>query len=230
MPEYRPTQIQLREPHSAVIDWVPYAPLRDRIILFYNGSSELDRLICDTLDSFVVEVEDVAKVLPGAAPGRAYFGIWNVFSALDTTSRYANIDQSHLATVPSLNYFDMQPSPAGTMGFDNHPNSFDGANFLTSLENHETLSTFSGPCDLSQIFSSHDAVVQFSNDIKLQQATTWRLDRAFFEKWPELKFNGYEDIVARGRSYRIPAETPRAPTGIAPQVIQAYQAAIRDSI
>jgi hypothetical protein len=99
-PGYQPTGLQLSAPHASVIDWVPFAPLRDRLILYHNNSITLDHFFVDFIQSFVVEIDDVSKVLVGAKNERGYFGVWNVFSAISgwpypgTESRIGEVDQS----------------------------------------------------------------------------------------------------------------------------------------
>lgn len=55
-PKYKPTELQLSVPHLAVIDWVPYAALRDRVLLCYNDSAALDRLLYDMMNSYVIGI------------------------------------------------------------------------------------------------------------------------------------------------------------------------------
>jgi hypothetical protein len=54
--------------------------------MYYNHSVVLDRLMCDMMNSYVIEVNDLSRILPQAPPVRAYFGIWNVYSAIDAAS------------------------------------------------------------------------------------------------------------------------------------------------
>ena len=53
-----PTLIQLsRPPYPCILDWVPHPGLRDLLILNYE-SYDVDQVVCDMTNAFVVEVEE----------------------------------------------------------------------------------------------------------------------------------------------------------------------------
>jgi hypothetical protein len=242
LPDYRPTQDQLTVPHSAIIDWIPYADLRDRVIMYYNHSVVLDRLMCDMMNSYVIEVNDLSRILPQAPPVRAYFGIWNVYSAIDAASSSLmrsssafQADSSFLETGPD--FIDTQHDEAG-QSFDDTTNAFRDLLF-------SSMSPYSAPNDRIEYQNSHHhdrsnsfnlleilttpaLVLKLSHDIRLYAAKSWRFDPGLFEKWPELEFEGYEAIVAKGRSYRIPTAPPDAPIRMTEATKAVYQEALQN--
>ncbi|KAH0847594.1 hypothetical protein FOPE_00745 [Fonsecaea pedrosoi] len=249
---YKPTELQLSVPHSAVIDWVPYSELRDKIIMYYNQSVVLDRLLCDMMNSYVIEVPDLAQILPQAPRGRAYFGIWNIFRAIDVafenqnnnsrrsksgrspssapaTADYANqsADEGMLNVEdPCGIYAEFALSehagspPAG--GVSGKEDDYDHA----AASSSSTSASHSGggkPFNLVDIFTTPASVLKLSHDIRLYASRSWRFDRTLFDKYPELKFDGYENVVAQGRSCRIPTAPPDGPIEMTEQTMQIYQ-------
>ncbi|KAH6986626.1 hypothetical protein EDB80DRAFT_181211 [Ilyonectria destructans] len=238
LPDYKPTELQLTVPHSAIIDWVPYAPLRDRVLLCYNGSVALDRLMCDMLNSYVIEVNDVSQIQSHAPPGRGYFGIWNLFSAINSAAtnlpdcvdhtgntdfvdpesitRGADTQQHYNSTTPSL---------------ERQESTLDGYSLASSMNNGRRRRLSSVP-ELSRSFNLADVLktpasaLRLSYDIRLYAAKSWKLDRSLFEAWPELKFEGYEKIIAKGKSFRIPTTPPDAPIPMTDITVKLYHSAL----
>ncbi|KAF2795963.1 hypothetical protein K505DRAFT_335587 [Melanomma pulvis-pyrius CBS 109.77] len=61
-PGNTPTLIQLSQPkYPCILDWVPHPGLRDRLILNYQ-SYNVDQVICDMTNAFVVEVEERSPI------------------------------------------------------------------------------------------------------------------------------------------------------------------------
>lgn len=181
--DYKPTPLQLSVPHSAIIDWVPYAALRDRVILCYNGTAALDRLMCDMMNSYVIEVSDLSIILPGALPERAYFGIWNLFSGIDSLTSTPN--------TPNI-------PPGGLADYS-----------------------------LTQVLSTPILALKLAHDVCLHAAKQWKFDISLFDMYPELKFDGFENIVARGTSYRIGCAPPGMPRELTSEMVDKYQTGVR---
>lgn len=240
LPDYKPTQVQLTVPHSAIIDWVPYGPLRDRVILYYNHSVVLDRLLCDMMDSYVIEVNDLAQIIPQAPPGRAYFGVWNVYSAIDAASTALMRNQSDYPAEPTFvesqhEFINQQQFNGNEQSLNSMPSALRDLLFFKcvvadadnndgqELPCHNQLNSF----NLVEILTTPALVLKLSHDIRLHAAKSWRFDPALFVKWPELKFEGYEAFVATGRSYRIPTAPPDAPIQMTDATKTVYQEAIQ---
>lgn len=67
--------------------------------------------------------------------------------------------------------------------------------------------------------------LRLSRDIRLFAAKSWRFDKSLFETWPELKFDGYENVIAQGRPYRIPTAPP-ASLILLTEKVKLYQNAL----
>ncbi|KAF5011591.1 hypothetical protein FDECE_2312 [Fusarium decemcellulare] len=217
---HKPTELQLTAPHSAIIDWVPYAPLRDRVIQCYNGSVALDRLMCEFLNSYVIEVNDVSRILPCAPKEKGYFGVWNLFSGIHT-SFVGGLDRTQLAVSTEL--FDTDTDMAGQSMNQDSPNTVLDFRLQNGMPGEQSQSLSAVPRHrlrrLAEILGKPESALRLSYDIRLHAAKSWRLDRSFFEMWPELKFNGYQKIVAQGRSYRIHMDPPHPPKPLTGDIV-----------
>lgn len=66
-----PTFLQLsRLKYPSILDWVPHPGLRDRLILDYE-SYDVDQVMCDMVNAFVVEIEDNTPILHESHSGVA---------------------------------------------------------------------------------------------------------------------------------------------------------------
>lgn len=236
---YKPTELQLSVSHSTVIDWIPYAELRDKVILYYNNSVVLDRLLCDMMNSYVIEVPDLSQVIPRAPRGRAYFGIWNIFRAIDLAFENQSNDLPTSSLPTSAGFADNSANDAA----NDVENPFGIYNEFTLSEQssspgstgqaqREEMFPNSGAVhsnkefNLIHILTTPASVLKLSHDIRLYASRSWRIDRALFDKYPELKFSGYEKVVAQGRSCRIPTAPPDAPKELTADTMQMYQRAL----
>ncbi|TPX11480.1 uncharacterized protein E0L32_007899 [Thyridium curvatum] len=229
LPDWRPTELQITVPHSALIDLVPYSALRDRVLTYYNGGVALDRLFCDLLNSYAIEVNDVSKVLPLEPPGKAYFGVSNVFKAI----YMPRPEVAAVADVPmSTDLLNTGSSSSDTSiqevfdevaaGHDWQEIAATGNLTLQRRERRQSLLTDNTlATSLTEILATPELALRLSHSIRLYAAKSWKLDRSFFEAWPELKFDGHETLVAQGRSYRISTETD-APVALTETTIKMY--------
>lgn len=228
-PCHRPTELQLAIPHSPIIDWVVHAPLRDRILLCYNGNVALDRLICDYLNSHVIEVEDVSQIIPNAPPEKGYFGVWNVYKGIYTSSEdgldYSNlpVDINPLEGSLEAGDFSMQQGFGSVTCGGQLPSS---SLAYARGRRQSQASDSSGPVNVVKILTTPELALRLSHDVRLYAAKSWRVDMSFFRAWPELKFDGYEKIIAQGRSYRIYTEPPEAPIQMTEATAKLYHDAL----
>lgn len=66
-----PTLIQLSQPnYPCILDWVPHPGLRDLLILNYQ-SYDVDQVICDLANAFVVEIESSKTSIDESDPALA---------------------------------------------------------------------------------------------------------------------------------------------------------------
>ncbi|KAM5341979.1 hypothetical protein ACJ41O_015010 [Fusarium nematophilum] len=242
LPDYKPTELQLTVPHSPVIDWVTYAPLRDRVLLCYNGSITLDRLLGEFLNSQVVQINDVSQILPHAPRGKGYFGVWNVFRGIDNNSPDG---PDHVGLPISTGLLDSESSRYkvsiqqafgnAAEGFQLQEVALDGRSPTSPMgdragRRQSSASDASRPPSVTKILTTPELALRLSHDIRLYAAKAWRLDGNFFKAWPELKFDGYEKIVAQGRSYRISTEPPDAPNPMTEDTIKIYHEALQSIV
>ncbi|KAJ4375407.1 hypothetical protein N0V83_002494 [Neocucurbitaria cava] len=67
-PGNSPTIIQLSQPkYPSILDWVPHPGLRDLLILNYQ-SYDIDQVVCDMTNAFVVEIEESIPILDTSDP------------------------------------------------------------------------------------------------------------------------------------------------------------------
>ncbi|KPM40127.1 hypothetical protein AK830_g6421 [Neonectria ditissima] len=229
-----PTKLQLTVPHSPIIDWVPYPYLRDRMILCYNGNVSLDRMICEYLNSHVIEVNDVSQILPHAPPGKGYFGVWNVYKGIYTAGQG---DPDHTDLPISTNFLDVEPNTSDFSMQDDFSNETPNASLqnpalggclpnpcLTHRQGRRQsfASATSGPLNVVELLSTPELALRLSHDLRLYEAKSWRVDRSFFKAYPELMFDGYEKITAQGKSYRMFTEPPDPPVPMTEATVKIY--------
>lgn len=228
LPQYRPTELQLNVAHSPVIDWLPDARMRDQALLRYNDSVILDWLICDILHHYVVEIDDVSSVISGAEPGRGYFGVWNLFSIIDSPdTAAANLARHSPGRVPlgtELDHTRVRISatsggaPLNTVCQDlpSLPPSDDiDASNAAGLERSRSQKVY-------EVLTTPTLALKLSHDIRLYATKRWKLDPHFFVVWPDMAFDGHEELVARGTSYRIPDPMP-TPTPLSTEIVERYR-------
>ncbi|KAJ9640800.1 hypothetical protein H2204_003089 [Knufia peltigerae] len=228
---WRPTPLQLYTPHSCIIDWFPHAGLRDALILNHNNSPILDELFWDCMDCWVVTVEDMSTVLADADPGKGFIGLWNIIEAMDSSRTSNNPDSppvspfSHwsTSTVPGAPPFFFSKTAAA------HGDSNNGSDDpLHGLMGKSCEKQSSGwtPMPLDFILGRKDLARDLFYHLNMQDTVSnWRFDAYLFEKYPELKYPGYESLVANGKSFRRPARKV-GPTKMNSRIISLYQRAI----
>jgi hypothetical protein len=237
-PDFRPTELQLCTPHSIIIDGVPFAPLRDRLIMYHNNSATLDNLFSDMMNCLVVGVEDVSKILVGVKQERGYFGVWNIFSVISgwvypaEDSRVSEITERNAQTIHSA-HRQMKDAARGSRFDHLNQSLFDSLKPFPDgdaddlFTQHLSSSTWE-PIPWTRILSSPSLALKLCYHIGMDKADgNWRFDRALYETYPELKWNGFETTIAQGRSYRIPGGPPMNPEMLTHATIDAYKKGIR---
>lgn len=204
-PYHLPTKLQNQKAHSTVIDWVTISSLRDALITHYDFSPQLDAIFVDLMEYSVVELEDISSVFAGVEKGRGYLGIWNIFHAIENNARKASLapDQSsHLHIPPELT----QNRGFGLLQMFQMP--------LVS----DVKQTCRSACPLNgdwtpitpiELFSSPIMAQKLYYHLELYRADKWwRIDPAFFEKYPLLRWEGYQSSVASGSRFRFDSYSP----------------------
>lgn len=181
-PAFRPTKLQLAVPHPAIIDWVPFATLRDKLILFYSASPALDDLICEMGNSYVME-GDLSRLIAGLSPTRGYVGVWDLVRAIAPEAAAAS------------------SNPASTnlcqTNFDNSPDTVDDFDDDDDEEETPHHTTLPAP-DATALFSSKVLALEAFKMMGMHTGPgNFLLDPVFFERHPEL-YDPQADIIARG--------------------------------
>lgn len=200
---YRPTRLRLSKVHAAIIDWIPFPSLRDRVFLTYDDSPVLDRVICDIGDAYVVE-GDLSKLIENLSTRPGYVGVWDLISVISPLRGTGESQTQHLNHLFAGSY---QESPQTTWAPD----------LNAGIER-----ALPAP-SVDALFASPDyALLSFHLLGMHNGCSTFRMDPCFFEKYPEL-YDGQSDIVAKGTALR-PANRSHMsmPVPLTPSLLQRY--------
>ncbi|KAF4946720.1 hypothetical protein FGADI_10924 [Fusarium gaditjirri] len=149
-PRYRPTPAQLENPHPGIIDWIPFATIRDRLIQLHSANPHIDQIFCDAVTGYVVEAL-MSDLVLGAPQITVYVRVTDLINTMSS------------ATSESENTIAMLPAP-----------------------------------DISTLFSSPAYARAAFNKLNMDKgAGYYKIDPAFFEKYPEL-WDQASDITATG--------------------------------
>jgi hypothetical protein len=200
LPAYHiPTELQTKTPHSAIIDWISIGPLRDRLIENYNFSPQLDTIFVDMIDNTVVEIDDMSSIFIGVREERGFLGIWDIFNTIQSVpSRFPQPTASPQANSPpelsqvyesELLHTYKMPLP--------------GVQVACATATCQIIGNWE-PISPAQLFSSPTMARKLYYHLELYRSDKcWRIDPAFFQKYPLLKWDGYESVIASGTCYRI---------------------------
>ncbi|KAF5601709.1 uncharacterized protein FSUBG_8075 [Fusarium subglutinans] len=149
-PRYRPTTAQLENPHPGIIDWIPFATIRDRLIQLHSANPHIDQIFCDAVTGYVVEAL-MSDLVLGAPQITVYVRVTDLINTMSST------------TSESENTIAMLPAP-----------------------------------DISTLFSSPAYARAAFNKLNMDKgAGYYKIDPAFFEKYPEL-WDQASDVTATG--------------------------------
>ncbi|KAG5820947.1 hypothetical protein H9Q74_008555 [Fusarium xylarioides] len=149
-PRYRPTPAQLENPHPGIIDWIPFATIRDRLIQLHSANPNIDQIFCNAVTGYVVEAL-MSDLVLGAPQITVYVRVTDLINTMSS------------ATSESENTIAMLPAP-----------------------------------DISTLFSSPAYARAAFNKLNMDKgAGYYKIDPAFFEKYPEL-WDQASDVTATG--------------------------------
>jgi hypothetical protein len=80
---YRPSSLQLalQGQYPCVVDWVPFASIRDRLIRLHAANPLIDQIFCDAVSAYVVET--TLSSLVAAAPNmRVYLRVTDLVASM----------------------------------------------------------------------------------------------------------------------------------------------------
>lgn len=216
-----PTELQNKTPHSAIIDWISISPLRDRMIENYNFSPQLDTIFVDLLDCSVVELDDMSSIFIGVKKKRGFLGIWNIFSVIQSVpSRFLQPTAS-----PQENPPPELSQVYGSELLHTYKMPLPDIKVDCGTATCQLIGEWE-PMSLAQLFSSPTMTQKLYYHLELYRSDKcWRIDPAFFQKYPLLKWEGYESVVASGTCYRMNSRPsfPTYVTASTEKILDDYQ-------
>lgn len=190
---YTPSHTQLTIPHPTIIDWIPWASMRDKLVLHHSANPHIDDLVCEIGNSFVAEC-DVSELVAGIESMTGYVGVWDLVTVISP--------ETTLKEEASSNPFNTDSSGWST-AFNNHQEAADEIVGVTEGLNQS--STFSLPApNIAALFNSRSYALQAFRKLNLDKGSLFfKLDPAFFERHPEL-YDSKANIMAHGAPLRPP--------------------------
>lgn len=166
-PRFRPTALQVSESYPSIIDWCPFAAVRDQLILTHAANPRLDEVMLDLSHSYCVEADlsTLVGTVPHPSPG--YICIWDLIQAMGDTN-----------IAPADNFNPEYP------GFQ--------------LPAPTPAALFMSPDHARLVFR----LLRIVDD----GLTVFKLDPAFFDKYPELYSPALADVMASGMPLKPPPE------------------------
>lgn len=79
---YRPTALQMMEDYPAIVDWCPFASVRDRLITLHAANPCIDNIICDMATSYVVEADLRDLIQTDGQSTRCFVRVWDIIQCL----------------------------------------------------------------------------------------------------------------------------------------------------
>lgn len=218
-----PTQSQSRTPHLAMISWISMPPLRDRIIQHYSSSQLFDKMWLDLMSHAVVEIEDISTILTGVGTGHGCLGIWNIFDAMDEPE-VSDPLETHVSEeeeiFPELTQVDI----VGLLRVYRMPLPDIAEVSLSPSQQQGSWE----PITLEQLFTDSELARRLYYHLELYNAhKCWRIDPTFFDKYPNLQWEGCKNYTARGVSFRKQPRNVSIPSRQSlDQILFQYQLAL----
>ncbi|EXJ69714.1 uncharacterized protein A1O5_06785 [Cladophialophora psammophila CBS 110553] len=190
---YRPTHVQLAVPHPAVIDWVPFPSLRDRLILLHSCNPRLDEIICEIADSYVMEI-DFSRLVSGVEPCLVYVRALDLIAAISSTEESrTTFHEGHPVPLTQQDGF------ASDLEFLAPTTSKEFSQGAFSSDASPTWSESLPAPSVAAIFGSKTLALQALLMLEMDRGPgAMKLHPAFFERHPELYDSRSEGVIARG--------------------------------
>ena len=189
-PSYRPTKLQMSSQHPAIIDWIPWSVLRDKLILYHSANPCLDELICDIGNSYVVPC-DLSRLVANIPNMIGYVSVWDLVRAIapDATGQDSGASHhswtDHFAASDSIHAYNPETIETVINDADDTDPMY-SSNISLPAANKAIL------------FGSKALAAQAFQALGMDKgAATFYLDPEFFGRHPEL-YDPQCDIMARG--------------------------------
>jgi hypothetical protein len=218
-----PTELQKTTRHPPMISWICIEQLREQIIQHTYLDRDFDLIWIDCMAYAVVEVEDLSSIFTGVEPGRGFLGVWNIFDVLSE----AKSPNNHRGSIPQTSETFPELAALDSAGLlrvyrmplpDQPEIAYGTTPKLRSWV----------PVSPQDLFSSPELARKLYYHLKLYEShKTWKIDPAFFDKYPNLKWPGYERFTAKGTCFRMPPRSGSMPiTRTREQILYQYQQAL----
>lgn len=195
-----PTKLQMSIPHPAVIDWIPFPSLRDKMILCHSANPCLDQIICEIGISYVVEA-DISKLVMGVGAAKGYIGVWDLVKSISPDLKKS------APGFPSDN--NVSWDELCRASFELNKRMREGS-ILHSLTMETPLATLPAP-NVAALFSSNQLALATFVALGMDQGVAqYKLDPMFFERHPEL-YDSSSGIIASGTHIRPPERCAMLP-------------------
>ncbi|KAK5994847.1 hypothetical protein PT974_03233 [Cladobotryum mycophilum] len=125
-PHYRPTNMQKQLPYPAVIDWIPFQTIRDRLIQNHAANPHIDQIFCDAVSSYAVE-SCMSDIIAGAPAVKAYLRVRDLLQL--EFSATAESETSETDMLPAPNVEALFSSPTFSRAVFKHLNMDRGASY-----------------------------------------------------------------------------------------------------
>lgn len=220
VPWYRPTRIQISIPHPVVIDWVPFAALRDLLILHHSSNPRLDEVICDIVDAYSCE-GDLSLLVMGASPHLASLRILDIVSAMSNSDARTDSYEGQVGSLEQI-WHDSQNDDSISTTFMTESSGIRGEIPVMDME---TLRPNLPARTAASIFRSKDLALQTFHLLGMDRGPgVLKLDPVFFEQHPELYSEKTSLLISRGCSIRPSqgSQPTRAPQPITSETLTRY--------
>ncbi|KAI9642123.1 hypothetical protein NHQ30_008924 [Ciborinia camelliae] len=190
-----PTKLQMSITHPAIIDWIPFPSLRDKLILCHSANPCLDQIICEIGNSYVVEA-DVSKLVMGVNAAKGYIGVWDLVRSISPEGTKVSSTFS--------NENNMSWSELCRASFELNKQMREGS-IMRGITMETSLAALPAP-NVTALFNSKELALSTFVALGMDQGVAqYKLDPVFFERHPEL-YDSSAGIIASGVHLRPPEQ------------------------
>lgn len=101
---YRPNALQttLDGMYPDVVDWIPFASIRDRIIQLHAANPSIDRIFCDAVSAYVVETT-LSQLVSGGSPMKLFIRVTDLIAAMSPNQQNESEPGTYTLPAPDAN-------------------------------------------------------------------------------------------------------------------------------